>query len=453
MGIKLKHKNKIKWLYNELPSLIDKNIVSPEAAEKIREYYGPVQGLNPTKLAMIILGIIGAFFVGSGVILIIGHNWDMLSRPGQAVICFIPLLISQSLVLYTVLKKYNSTSWREGNAIFLSLTIPSCIAGISQIYQTGGHLETFLLTWMLLMVPIIYLLKSSTPCIIYLACLIGWLGQCFDIEANTYQLLLWPLLALVIPHLWISLKENLYSLRSAVLNWFFAIFSIIILALFSDQSSSGLWIISFAALFGVCYLIDKFFFQNASSIWQRPLAFLGFIGTVVFSFMLTYESVCKTLNWNYNYSYYHYRILNANNILTIRIITVILFLILISLITYAIIKRKFLFLAFAALPMLTVLAYFLMGFFNFLSAFVIIFNLYYLFLGINTLYTGVKEQKISLLNYGMGMLMLIIIFRFFSYDIDMIIRGVAFIFLGTIILSVNYIFLKKSKNKITRAEV
>ena len=46
----------IKWLYRELPELIVRGVVTQEAADKLRQYYGEVKSISKTTVMLIILG-------------------------------------------------------------------------------------------------------------------------------------------------------------------------------------------------------------------------------------------------------------------------------------------------------------------------------------------------------------------------------------------------------------
>lgn len=44
LGVKaIMNKQAVIWLYRQLPELVDKGILPPEYADRLREYYGPVE--------------------------------------------------------------------------------------------------------------------------------------------------------------------------------------------------------------------------------------------------------------------------------------------------------------------------------------------------------------------------------------------------------------------------
>ena len=74
--------------------LLEANVISEETAEKIREYY-QIKKEDSTNKLFIVFGILGALLVGLGLILIIAHNWDELSRTTKIIFAFLPLIVGQ----------------------------------------------------------------------------------------------------------------------------------------------------------------------------------------------------------------------------------------------------------------------------------------------------------------------------------------------------------------------
>ena len=103
----------------------------------------------------------GALLIGTGIIVILAHNWTQLSRPVRALLSFVPLLTGQALCAWTLLRKRQSLAWREGSTTFLTLAIGASLALISQTYQISGSFSRLLLAWTLLALPLAYLFSSG----------------------------------------------------------------------------------------------------------------------------------------------------------------------------------------------------------------------------------------------------------------------------------------------------
>ena len=86
------------------------------------------------------------------------------------------MAVGQLLALWGILSGRGSTAWREGIAILITAAVAASIALVGQTYHIPGDLGAFLLTWMLLILPLIYLLEASAPCVVYLAGITAWAG-------------------------------------------------------------------------------------------------------------------------------------------------------------------------------------------------------------------------------------------------------------------------------------
>ena len=134
-----------KQLLKDLADLKAAQVINEETAERIRAFYLQRNASSPNRLG-IILGVLGALLIGSGIILIIAHNWDNFNKLTKTLLAFVPLLSTQLLAGYTLLKQRDSKAWRECSGVLVFLAIPATISVISQVYQVGGNLTGFLLT-------------------------------------------------------------------------------------------------------------------------------------------------------------------------------------------------------------------------------------------------------------------------------------------------------------------
>jgi uncharacterized membrane protein len=147
-------------LINDIEKLVREEIISQEIANRINAYYSSKESNSSNRL-LVIFGVLGAFLIGLGIILILAHNWDQLPRFLKTILAFIPLLVAQGLCGYTLWKKKDSQTWRESASIFLILSIGAAIALISQVYHLEGEMQGFLLIWMILALPVVYIMTSS----------------------------------------------------------------------------------------------------------------------------------------------------------------------------------------------------------------------------------------------------------------------------------------------------
>src|SRR5438105_3869023 len=107
----VRNRRAIRWLRSQLPELIASGVISSENARAIDGYYEHDQ--PRVNFAFVILAALGSALVAAGIILLIAHNWDDLSRATRTGVAFLPLLIAQALVVFTLMRRNESRPWRS----------------------------------------------------------------------------------------------------------------------------------------------------------------------------------------------------------------------------------------------------------------------------------------------------------------------------------------------------
>jgi len=193
-----------------LDALIEAGIIDEATATKMIAHQAQQEADAPNRLG-IILSVLGAALVGLGIMLIVAHNWDDFSRPTKTFLAFLPLIIGQIACAFAYFKRKESTAWREGAATFLFFAVGASIGMVSQIYNLDGELGSFLLTWMLLMLPIVYALKSSIVSLLYIGGITWYATNCGYVNDHE-PYLYWGLLAAILPHYY-----HLYQTKPTIL--------------------------------------------------------------------------------------------------------------------------------------------------------------------------------------------------------------------------------------------
>src|SRR6478672_12065312 len=121
-----------RWLLAELPDLVANGVVTAEAADALRQYYSTLPSDPPRRIGFILSAILGSLLVGAGIILLVAHNWDFLGRPIRCAIAFAPLVLSVALGIFVLLRRNESTAWREASAILNVAAVGTAIALVSQ---------------------------------------------------------------------------------------------------------------------------------------------------------------------------------------------------------------------------------------------------------------------------------------------------------------------------------
>ncbi len=436
----MRKKKAIQWLYSELPELIDKGILAPEALAKLRAYYGDVEsGMSKLQLAFLLFGVLGATLIGLGIILIFAHNWDQFPRSVKTTISMGPMIIAQILAGWVLFKRNQSVAWRESSTIFLMITIGAAISMISQIYNIGGSMKTFSLTWMLLSVPLVYLMRVNLVSIFYLIGIVSWAS--FPPHYVGQPIIYWLLVGLVVPHFWSALKKDPYSQQALLLSWTYSLIFCFGLGSSLQRIIDNWWIIIFSSGFAVLYLAGALQSTVGSNYRQRPFYSIGVAGISIFSLILTYEEPWKSVDWSWHWNHYHsFDLISCYFLLFILVITAIWLLVL------AARKKQPSLIAFGAFPILAILGHAANTYDSGPFLGVAIFNAYVFILGMMTVYKGIKQNRLGIVNCGMALLAALIVIRFFDSNYGILERGLAFIVVGSAFLITNFILMRRKQH-------
>jgi uncharacterized membrane protein len=436
------NKKSVEWLYQELPDLIKKGVLTQETANNLKTHYGEIKPADKKWFMFFLYGLAGTILIGLGIILLFAHNWDQLSRSTRAVLSFMPLLIGQALVFWVLFKKPTSGIFKECSATFLSLMVGASIALVCQTYNIPGNAASFTLTWMFLIVPLVYLMQATIPAAIYCIGITAWAMQIVWNDPLR-SMLFWPLIAVIVPHFIWSLRQEKYIVRATMLS-FVMMICVLLGAQWTLEKSNNWpssWIIIGPCLFTLFYLVGSYKFKNSSTNWQRPLLRIGALGIFIHAFFLTFRFSWDSISSRY--PYYYKPMMSGlktlpGSIISILIVTTAI------LLFYDFAKRRQLMKAmFGGLSVLAVIAYFLtaMGAPKALAMF--LFNAYLFILSLTRIILGAKSNRLDIVNTGMFMLATLILARFFDSDINFILKGTVFILIGIGFLLTNVMMLRK----------
>lgn len=421
-------------LINELSKLVENRVISEDVASKIQQYYQLKQEHSPNKL-FTVFGVLGSLLVGLGIILILAHNWDEFSRATKTVFAFLPLVMGQLCVGYSILKD-KSTTWKEASGTFLFFAIGSSIALISQIYNIPGDLSSFILTWIVLCWPLIYLLKSDVLAILHLvfstyyACTVGYGFDAMETSPWLYIMLL----AMALPHYWDVLKRRPNANITSLMHWIWPLSLVITLGGFvSNHGDFGH--LMYVLLFSLFYNIGMLPYLDNQRLRRNGYLILGSLGTVILLLMSSFK-------WLWEFG------INVSSIPSQEFyISLILFLASLGVLGYSYsnqwIRRfnlfQFVFILFTIL--------FFIGMTNSLIS-KIMANILVFALGVVTVKMGVDKFHFGILNYGLIIITALVVCRFFDTNMSYIIRGLLFVMVGIGFFMTNYVMLKKQKTHI-----
>jgi uncharacterized membrane protein len=420
-------------LINDIEKLVGAEIITEETANQIRAYYNSKEANSSNRL-LVIFGVLGAFLIGMGIILIIAHNWDQLPRFVKTIFAFVPLLIGQGLCGYTLWKKKESQTWRESSSIFLILSIGAAIALVSQVYHLEGDMQGFLLIWMILSLPVVYLMMSSVSSLLYITATFFFTIASFDNYASIENPLVnWLLIGLIIPYYWYILKNRNTSNATSFHHWFIPI-TIIIASIYSTKSAEYGIAPILLALFGSFYMIGHIQHINSMRLRANGYLIIGALGTI-----------CLLLGFTFS-GYWDWIAEKDNNWIpdTIysQIIAAIIMCTAIVLFAKHILANTFNELT----PIMPIFIIFIV--LIFISGFSpgasqLLTNFIILAIAVLTIKSGVDQDHLGILNYGLIIITALLICRFFDTDLNFILRGILFILVGIAFFITNNILIKK----------
>lgn len=427
--------NKMDWLFAELEAWQREGLVDGAQASRIRARY-PREGRGSRSAAMVGLAVLGALLVGGGVILLLAHNWADLGRGVRTAVALAPLVAAQALAIFGALRGRDGAGWREGLGVFWSLAIGGAIAMVSQIYNLSGSYDAFAVTWLVLGAPVIYLLRSSLAGSLYVLGVLGW--SCSHAGDVAQVLWYWPFTAVIVPFLLRSSCAGTFTSGLAFLRWVLTGSLVAGTGISLAHGLPGLWMVIFAALLSLFYLVDALLLGEAPSLWHRPMRVFGGVGCVVLALMLTYEWPWKSIGW----SHYHHdlpawqQVLDAAFALGLMGATVAL----------VVARRNVLRgpgLFPAIFPLVTLAGYALTSQTGHPGIPLVVFNLFVFAFGVTLLVSGVNRGALGRVNAGMLMLAAVIVLRFFDSDLSLVARGLVFVALGIAFLVVNGILSRR----------
>lgn len=430
-----KHQIRKMSILKNIPELIKAGIISPETGDKITEYYRSKSAHSPNRL-FIVFGIFGAILSGLGIILLIAHNWDNLSRTVKSFFAFLPLLIGQVLCIYVLIKKQHDNTWRESASVFLFFSVGACFALITQIYNIPGNLSSLILTWILLCLPLIYIMQSSVTSLLFLTGITYYACETsYWSYPSSESYLYWLLLVTVLPHYYLMYRKKPDSNFVVFHNWLIPLSVIISLGTVA-KSAEELMYITYFSLFGLFYLAGKSRFFRHQSLRNNGFKVLGALGTVVLLLVLSFDWFWYDLrSKNFDFE----ELIISPEFLAAAIL---------SLLAWGILYLEQKNIPAKKVEPISIISIlfvitFIIGLFSSIS--VVLINLFVFALGLHIIIDGAKRDHLGILNYGLLIVMVLATCRFFDTDLSFVIRGILFVSVGIGFFGTNYWMLKKRK--------
>jgi hypothetical protein len=432
----------IRWLQAELPELVAKGVLSAEAAEALRRHYSSAPSDSTRRIGFVLSAILGSLLIGAGIILLVAHNWDFFGRPIRCTIAFTPLTLSIALGVFVLLRRSGSAAWRESAAILNVAGIGTAIALVSQTYQIQGDFARFILVWMLLALPTVYLFQSSVGLAAWFVGATVWVmssknSDILGLRPN--DLWVWPLLALGLPMFISLVRQNRNGHRTLLVLITLAIAAAISLGQTDDLGARSFWRCSFAGYWVVVYLVGAVCFRDWRATRPHPFVALGWIGILSLTIFLTFRDSWRTHSWQAAVDFAPRHFPDALSA-AIQIAWVLAALLLAG---YGCWKARETNLAPAAVTPVTLAAWLIAKRSGDPLVPSLLINAFALGLGIFTLLRGIRAGRVFEANFGMLVVATLAAARFFDSDFEFVVRGIAFIAIGLGFLVTNLVVFKR----------
>jgi uncharacterized membrane protein len=388
---------------------VELGIIDDSAREGILALYPKKRAVN---LIYVLFAVLGSLFLGLGIIMIFAVNWANIPRDAKLCISFMPLVGAMCVFIYTLLKRYGSAAFREGSALGLCLSVFATVALVGQAFQTQSDMQEFLRVCTFLALPAVYIMESKASAALYVVCaIISGVGE--QSAVSIFSMVVFTPFAV-----WQIKKTGSTSVAGyfSVLHGAMLTFAVFNLPFDSFEAI----IFTFLACAVILLAHDATIKAVKKTGGTMPLTPLACC-TILFILMLT--SFHDIGNEPFPYGF--------RDIAFFAV----------SLVIYAasrLIKQRF-----SLRPADVIVLCALLG----LPMYWLWSNLLLAALGIWLIIDGVGKEKMRVVNYGMLLLISVILARFFDSDLGLAVRGLAFIIIGAGFIAANVLLHRRWKTQ------
>ncbi len=284
---------------------------------------------------------------------------------------------------------------------------------------------------MLLSLPLVYLVRSSIVSLLYI---IGITYYCCNTNYFSYPkeqtYFYWFLILGIVPHYYKLLTTKAQSNFTLFHNWLIAISLIICLGSFTDTNEKYMYM-SYMSLFAIYYFAGKNSYFEKLKLKFNSYLIIGKLGMLFILFIYTFK-------WFWNY-------FNEQKFALSILVTFpeIIVGILLTIVAIVLFYKKNSPTNFKQLNILEIvfIAFIPFHFIGYNSS--ILANIALLMIGISEIKRGNQLNDLKILNFGLLIITILIICRFFDTDFSFVIRGILFISIGLGFFLTNYLMLKK----------
>lgn len=240
----------INWLRDQLDGWKEDGLVSEEQANAIRQRYSK-DASGSLRLSYILLGSLATLLVGSGIVLIFAYQWEKLSDLTKGALSVLPTLSGLAFFLYVCFSRRDALVWRESASGFLMLMFAASMALWGQTFGMLEESQQFWLVWILLSVPLLFILNSSLSALLFALGIIAGILQSNEAYPAYFALLFLAFIA----HFVINIHNNAHVTRVNVLAWALVIVFTIVWSVNMQDLAGPMNFLGYTACLGLFYLL------------------------------------------------------------------------------------------------------------------------------------------------------------------------------------------------------
>ena len=409
------NKEALRWLLAELPELKQQGIVDENAADSLAKYCSDELALKaPPRKFIYTLFYIGAGMIAAGIVLFFNYNWDCFTKYQRLGISAIPMAVALISALWTILGQKGQL-WREFSAVLTSVAAATLIAMVSQIYHVGGELWEFMTLVLAISIPFVYIFNSIALTTLYSFGLFALLGGAPPLYCFFAVLAIQPMLHIQLSH---NSPNRVWARYLMILS---ALFGII------GCGSSGYLPLSFFALAGTMLYAGWALSERHESYLRNP--WLG----VSFIFML----VCLAIASSHAEFFVPSKFRQPHGVWAYWLFTGVVLASNVRWFPKSHLDAKRL--TTGLLVLLPLLHYCRVD----APMMKLIFNVYMGVYGAVLMLDGFKRGRLLTYNGGLAMVLLLIVCRFFDAELGLLTRSIAFVAIGVVLITANFVFFRK----------
>ncbi len=419
----------------DLKELVQDNVIAKSTAQRIRDYYAK-KGRDTRDILFIILNILGLLLIIGGLVIIVTHYCTDFTRPVQTFFAILPAIVGTIFWGYSYFKTQGDKVWLEGSAAFWGIGIAGGVRLLSYIYGWPLSLAEQLVLSTALLLPVLYLTKSTIVTILF------WIGATTYVAQTGYTLGLkegnplwyWGVIALVSPFCYYYYAKGTSEAVLVVLNWSIPVSLTIALPTFME-SAGAFMIMSYVSFFSLLFIIGRFDYFKDWRMRSNGYLVVGSLGSVIMLLSLSYFWYWKHLH---DQAFILQKLIHHPEFYCAIGLSLLATILLVD--NYR--NQSPLDIVFLEIVYLLFLVLFFIGWGSPVLAMVLV-NILVFIIGFAEFYKGATEDHLGILNYGLLIISVLIVLRFFDIDFSYITRGIIFILIGAAFLLVNYWMLRE----------